>query len=49
MHAKVKTANDYVNIWPQTNILNIPSNEMEVYIIALSKTEENAHNTYPVN
>ena len=49
MHAKVKTANDYVNIWPQSNILSIPNDAMEVYIIALSKTEENACNTYPVN
>ena len=39
MHAKVKTADDYVNIWPQTNILNIPTDAMVVYNIALSKTE----------
>ena len=49
MHVKVKTANDYVNIWPQTNILNIPIGAMEVCIIVLSKTEENAYSTYPVN
>ena len=49
MHVKVKTANDYVNIWPQTNILNIPIGAMEVFIIVLSKTEENTYNTYPVN
>ena len=49
MHAKAKTANDYVNIWPQINILNITIDAMEVYIIALSKTEENAYNTYLVS
>ena len=49
MYGKVKTVNDYVNIWPQSNILNIPIGAMEVYIIALSKTENNAYNTCPVN
>ena len=49
MHAKFNTANDYVNIWPQTNILNILIDAMEVYIIALSKTEENAYSTNPLN
>ena len=49
MHAKAKTANDYVNIWSQINILNIPIDAMEVYIIALSKTEENAYKTYLVS
>ena len=49
MYAKVKTANDYVNVWPQNNILNIPIDAVEVYIIALSKAEENVYNTYPVN
>ena len=39
MHAKVKATDDYVNIWPQTSILNIPIDAMVVYIIALSKTE----------
>ena len=42
MHGKVKTANDYVNIWPQTNILTIPIDAIEGYIIALCKAEENA-------
>ena len=49
LYGKVKTVNDYVNIWPQSNILNIPIGAMEVYIIALSKTENNAYNTCPVN
>ena len=38
-----------MNIWPQTNVLNIPIDVMEVYIIALSKTKENAYNTCHVN
>ena len=38
-----------MNIWPQTNVLNIPIDAMEVYIIALSKTKENAYSTCPVN
>ena len=49
MYAKVKTAIDYVKIWPHTNMLNIPINAMEVHIIALYKTEGNAYNTCPVN
>ena len=40
MHTKVRTADDYVNVWFQINILNISIDAMEVYIIALSKRKK---------
>lgn len=49
MHTKVRTADDYVNVWFQIIILNISIDLMEVYITALSTTEKNAYCTYFAN